>query len=209
MAEAIPKVKTDKKDMETMKLLADLVNLKAQILAKMGYSEDAFKLLSKIKLLYSTNSSSSGISVSSPAIEKVSFVNCSLSIASIHIEFSEFEEASSILDNCEEILENIFNTEDYEFGARITLMRLLMAREKMDLNERESLATKLGEIYQNYDHYRLIKSNTFIEFVKERILFLIDNAKFQSAIIRIKNILAILNERSNKYWHNQFIMLKA
>jgi hypothetical protein len=79
----------------------------------------------------------------------------------------------------------------------------------MDFKERENYADELQECYMNFDHFRLMKSNEFIEFVKERILFLIDIARYESALLKVKNILAILNEKVNFYWYSQFQLLKA
>lgn len=72
----------------------------------------------------------------------------------------------------------------------------------MDFEARDEIADRLTEIYKNYDHYRLMKSNSFIEFVKERILYLIDHAKFESAVMRIRNILGAINSKANLFWHN-------
>lgn len=185
--------------------------IKSQVLAKLGYSEDAHNLLTKIQLLYGGNTQNGNFSGASPSslIEKIGYVTCTLSIAEIEIEFSNFELAEEILDSCKEIIEGIFNEQDYELESQIAFLRLLIARSKMDLTGREAYAIQLEEVYRSYDHYRLMKSNQFIEFVRERILFLIDNARFDAALVRVTNIITILTEKSNPYWYRQFALLKA
>lgn len=78
-------------------------------------------------------------------------------------------------------METIFSNEDNELAIKSQLLKLLMARELMDFDEREKYAEKLADMYKNYDHFRLIKSNWFIEFVKERIHLLLDHVKYEPA----------------------------
>ena len=195
---------------EHVKSLTSLICLKAEILAKLGYSEDAYNLLQKVKHLYgsksrATNKSSAPVS----SIEKVGFVTCDLALARIDIENSNFALAEAKIEQSEALLENIFSTGENDFRTQALLLRLLMAKETMDFALREKYANDLEKSYKNFDHFRLMKSNEFIEFVKERILFLIDNTRFDSAYTRVNNILSVLDEKTNGYWYNQFLMLKA
>lgn len=180
-----------------LKTLTSLVCLKSEILSKFGYNEDAYKILSKIKILYSGGSSANPTA----SVEKIADVNCDLGLARIDIERSNFKKAWQSISRGEMVVEAIFSDGDNELAIKAQLLKLLMARELMDFKERESYAEKLAEMYKNFDHFRLIKSNEFIEFAKERIHLLLDYMKFDSAYLRIKNILSILNKKTDKYWY--------
>lgn len=188
--------------------MTGLICIKSEILLKLGYIEDAYKMLEKVKKLY-TGSPRSGYKGVMKTIEKIGVVTCDLNLARIDIELSQFREGWLKIENSEEIVEQIFTIGDNELGVRTQLLKLLMAREVMDFKEREKYADLLAESYSNFDHFRLMKSNEFIEFVKERILFLIDNTRYESALTRVENVLEILSEKINFYWYNQFVLLKA
>lgn len=52
-----------------------------------------------------------------------------------------------------------------------------------------------------------MKSNDFMEFVKEKILHLLDLGKTDDAMIRCKNILDLLKKKSANYWLTQFKLI--
>lgn len=186
--------------------MTSLICIKSEILLKLGYIEDSYKMLEKVKKLYGGSSKNSG---NLRTIEKIGYVTCDLNLARIEIELSKFRKGWMLIQDSEEIVEQIFTVGDNELGVKTQLLKLLMAREVMDFNERAKYAEILAESYSNFDHFRLMKSNEFIEFVKERILYLIDNTRFDSALNRVDNVLEILSEKVNFYWFNQFLLLKS
>lgn len=209
MKDAVEQVKYSKSSAsDHLKAMTNLFYIKSEIWMKMGYIEDAYKVLQKVKKLY-TGGSQKGFKGIMRTIEKIGYVTCDLNLARISIELSNFGQGWELIKNSVEIAEQIFTMGDNELGVKTQLLKLLMAREVMDFKERARYADELAESYKNFDHFRLMKSNEFIEFVKERILFLIDNTRFESALNRVENVLEILNEKVNFYWFNQFVLLKS
>lgn len=151
--------------------------LKSEILSKYGYIEDSHKILSKIKILYSGTSDSGPVT----SVEKIADISCDLALAKIEIERSGYKNAWGLIQRSESVISAIFSDGDNEVGIKAQLLKLLMAKELMDFEEREKYAETLAEMYKNFDHFRLVKSGEFIEFVRERILMLLDHVKCEAA----------------------------
>ena len=97
-----------------MKTLASLVCLKSEILQKYGYNEDAYKILSKIKMLYANGNKSGPIA----SVEKIADVKCDLGMAKIDIGWSRFKEAWQSITRGEMVVESIFSDGDNELAIK-------------------------------------------------------------------------------------------
>ncbi len=196
------------------KKVTSLVIFKAQIFLRMGYLEVAYDLFSRIQLLILNDRSGKTNNFDAvqhlPFTEAVDYLECSLGIISIDIEQSrDYEAIQSNLDRCEAIVKTLYRSKDCELLRKIKIQRLVLARDLLDFNKRNQIADELGAIYQGYDHYRLIRCEDFMQFVKERVMYLMDDCKHDISLLRVENILSILDPKKNEYWHLQYRILQA
>ena len=134
-------------------------------------------------------------------------LSCEQYIARILCFNSKFTEAEKIFDKISVEYKKIFNVENNEYTASVLIDQLKMARFTLDFKKREELVEKLALIYSTFDHFRLMKSNAFMEFVYEKILHLLDLNKIEDAMIRCKNILDLLKKNSSMFWYTQFRLI--
>lgn len=180
----------------------------------MGYLEVAHDLFSRIQLLILNDRSGKTNNFDAvqhlPFTEAVDYLECSLGILSIDIELSrDYEAVEASLNRCEAIVKSLYASKDCELLRKIKIQRLVLARDLLDFNKRNQIADELGAIYQGYDHYRLTRCEDFMQFVKERVTYLMDDCKHDIALLRVENILGILDPKKNEYWFQQYRILQA
>lgn len=212
VAEAIESIDISKKATIFQKKITSLVIFKAQIFYKLGYLENAYEFFIKVQSILS-ESGDNKIDIEAAQHmsfgEASDFLECVLGAASVDIELSRFDRAEGILTRCEKIIGYIFRSKDSEMARRMKIMRLQIARDLLNFKARSELAEQLSDIYQSYDHYRLLRCDDFMQFVKERVCYLADDCKFDAALVRVENIIKVLEERKNIYWLDQFRVLQA
>lgn len=144
-----------------------------------------------------------------PFSEAVDYLECALGIIAIDIELSKLDEAEAGLQACFRVVSILFRSKDSDMARRIKILWLNLAKDKLNFELRNQVADELSDIYQNYDHYRLLRCEDFMQFVKERIVYLIDDCKHDEALVRVENILTVLDIKKARYWHDQFRILLA
>lgn len=200
------------KTVEEVAIFANLITLKAEILFQLGFFDNARKLFESIKKIITTQFPASLKSVDQGMSGQelncnLLLLSCEQYIARILCFNSKFTEAEKIFDRLTNEYKNIFNVEDNEYTASVLIDQLKMSRYYQDFAKREELVNKLATIYSTFDHFRLMKSNDFMEFVYEKVLHLLDLNKVEDASIRCKNILELLKKTSSMFWYTQFRQL--
>lgn len=200
---------TDRSE-RNMRMLSEMVMFKAQILLKLGYFEDAFHMFNKVQMLISGKTSDHLDTIHQFAFaDAVVTLECEIGLAQIDIAFSKFQKVEQSLMKCEEVVASLFKAKDCDLARRIKILKLSLAREKLDFLSRTKVADELSDIYQNYDHYRLLKCGDFMEFAKERIQYLLDDCKYDTALGRVNTILGVLDRKKSSYWYQEYSMMKA
>ena len=187
---------------------------KAQIFLRLGYLEIAYDLFSKIQMVIMNSKSGSVNELDEvphlPFSEGVDYLECALGVLSIEIETSRnYQSIEKSLLKCEEIVKSMFSNKDCELLRKVKILRLNLARDLIDFGARNKIADELGLIYQSYDHYRLVRCEDFMLFVKERVQYLMDDCKHDIALFRVQNILSILDPVKGSYWFRIYKVLEA
>lgn len=212
VAEAIESIDISKKPSIYQKKITGLVIFKAQIFLKLGYLEDAYGFFSKVQAILADAGETHPEVESAQHMafsEAVDYLECILGQVAVEIELSKYEKAKTILDRCDKVINGIFRSKDSEMARRIKIFRLQIARDTMDFEGRSKIADELSDLYQSYDHYRLLRCDDFMHFVKERVAYLAEECKFDAALVRVENIIKVLEERKAHYWLDQFRILQA
>lgn len=213
MAEAIESIDISKQASFYQKKITTLVIFKGQIFLKLGYLENAYEFFTKVQSVISGSVSAPKNDVESVLhmsfAEAVDYLECVLGIVSVDLELSRFQEVEAILTRCEKVISTLFRSKDSDMARRVKILRLQLAKETLDFELRNKVADELSDIYQNYDHYRLLRCEDFMKFVQERVAYLLDDCKTDSALARVDNILTVLDDKKSRYWVDQFKMLQA
>lgn len=193
-----------------MRMLSEMVMFKAQVLLKLGYFEDAFHMFNKVQMLISGRTANHLDIIHQFAFaDAIVTLECEMGLAQIDIALSKFHKVEQSLMKCEEVVASLFKAKDCDLARRIKILKLSLARSKLDFPSRSKVADELSEIYQNYDHYRLLKCGDFMEFAKERIQYLLDDCKYETALGRVNTILGVLDQKKASYWFQEYSMMKA
>lgn len=208
VAEAIESIDISKKPSVYQKKITGLVIFKAQIFLKMGYLEDALGFYSKVQAILAEQAEVE-VAQHMAFSEASDYLECVLGQVAIDIELSHYKKAQTMLDRCEKVVSSIFRSKDSDLIRRIKILRLQIAKDTMDFDARTRLADELSDIYQSYDHYRLLRCDDFMRFVKERVSFLAEESKFDAALVRVENIIKVLEDRKSFYWLDQYKILLA
>lgn len=212
VAEAIEAVDISQSPEKYKKKITSLVIHKANIFLKLGYLEDAFKFFSSVINLigaeYKNNTTVENV-VHMQLGDANDFLECMLGLVQIKIECSEFEAAGTQLDKLVEVISDRYANKDNDYSRRTRILQLNIARCLLQFSRRNEISEILTDVYQKYDHYRLLRCEDFMLFVQERICYLMDDCKPDLAMSRISNILSVIDPHKSKYWHTQFTILKA
>lgn len=212
VAEAIESVDISQNPEKYQKKITSLVIHKANIFLKLGYLEDAFNFFQKVINIigaeYKNNTSIENI-VHMHLGDANDFLECMLGLIQIKIECSKYEEADQQLEKLSEVITKRFSNKDNDYSRRIRILQLNIARELLQFSRRNEVSEQLTDLYQKYDHYRLLRCEDFMLFVQERICYLMDDCKPDLAMSRIKNIVAVIDKNKSKYWYTQFSILQA
>jgi tetratricopeptide (TPR) repeat protein len=211
VAEALGCIQPNIQPTAFQKKITSLVISKAQIFYKLGYLEDAYDMFSKVQAIISNGAKRNDLDIiqSMQMSEAVDYIECVLGVIAVDIELSNLDGLDKILDRLEGIVQSVLPAKDSDQARKIKILRLAMCRDLLDFNGRNTLADQLANIYQRYDHYRLVRCEDFMQFVRERVLYLIDNCKHDFALLRVENILSVLSPTKAEYWYNQFRLLQA
>lgn len=195
------------------KKLSSLVILKAQIFHRLGYLEFAHGFFSMVMKVLDPRGEPSNLEALKhlPLAESSEYLECILGCSEISIELglSPAEEILARLTRCEEHVHAFYPVRDCEPARRIQILRLKLATQRLDFGVRQSTAETLSQMYQNYDHYRLLRCEDFMQYVVERVGCLVDNCRFDSGLVRVENILEVLDKGKNTHWARQFEILRA
>lgn len=212
VAEAIDAIDISKKASTYQKKITSLVIYKGQIFLKLGYLDDAHVFFTRVQsILTDENATKNNIDnvLHMTLSEAVDYMECVLGICAINIEMSKYKEAEATLAKCEEVIPKLFQAKDNDLARRVKILRLTIARDTLDFKMRNEVGDQLSAIYQKYDHYRLLRCEDFMLFVKERIMYLIDDCKYDMALLRVENILSVLDSKKSSYWYQQYRLLQA
>lgn len=213
VAEAIESIDITKQASLYQRKITSLVIFKGQIFYKLGYLENAYQFFTNVQTVIAGSPDSKQNDFESilhmPYSQAVDYLECALGIIAIDIELSRFDLAERSLKKCSEVVDIIFRSKDSDMNRRVKILWLNLAKDKLNFEMRNQIADDLSNIYQNYDHYRLLRCEDFMQFVKERIIYLIDDCKHDSALVRVENILTVLDEKKTRYWYDQFRILLA
>ena len=212
VAEAIDSIDMTMQASLYQRKITNLVIFKAQIFYKLGYLEDAYSFYSKVQgIIVGQSKQINDLDQIQhiPFFDAVDYLECVLGITAIDIELSRYDIAEKTLQRCEQIVSEMFSAKDCDLARRIKILRLNMAKDLLDFQKRNDIADELSEMYQHYDHYRLIRCEDFMQFVKERITYLIDDCKHDQALLRVENIISILDPNKQAYWYRQYRILEA
>ena len=174
------------------RIFGKLLLLKVKILGISGYVLKAEKELNRVKDEY-------------PTEEDIVYEIEELNISLLNSDYIEFEEKMKSIDDFN------FNGDEelLYYQQRLYLIYTRYYYETGHLEKFEEYLIKISELFKDFDHFRLLKNNEFLEFVKFKILHLVLKHKYDHALNRVINILNHVNSETDKYRYFIFSLLKC
>ena len=230
ISEGLNMIKNPNSNLQNCQFFVMLVSYKAEILIILGYQEDAYKLYQKIYTIITTklNKSNASNSSSKSTTQKsqsditnnimvltennyeILLSNCEYSLSKVDLLNSKFIEVNKKFSELKNTYNDIFMNESNQFSLRIIVDELKMNRLLCRNLARSEIISFLIKVYMQYDHIRLIKDNTFMEFLKEKALYNININRTDEALSLVTNYFIVLkNTAISNYWIMQFKYIQA